>query len=186
MRDFCLTGKPALEQPVAAVANSAAGLCIPKNQRRTRARFLSAFFVAQMLMVGRVRLRKGAASVGAVCKPCASGHQLFCIGSGRLNLTNGADSMADSRRRRVTDPHINWEAQRRALLPQYEALHAVPISKLADDHDEQLDALDKAHAALINLIITTPAKTVQGALCVIQSLDLYATWFYADGTPVQA
>lgn len=88
--------------------------------------------------------------------------------------------MADSRRRRVTDPHMKWEAERQALLPRYEALQAIPSDRLPVDYDDQLDRLDGAHAELVNLIITTPAKTVQGALCVIQSLDLHTTWFYAD------
>ena len=79
--------------------------------------------------------------------------------------------MANARSRQksaFTDPHIKWEAQRQAFAERCDALMAVPEEKRPADFEVQLKALDDAECALIEKIRTTPAKTIEGALLMIE------------------
>jgi len=64
------------------------------------------------------------------------------------------------------DPHMGWEAERKALVAQYKTM-----DESVDGHQEQLDELCQRERDLIELIQTTPAQTAEGALCQIEAPD---------------
>ena len=73
----------------------------------------------------------------------------------------------------VVDPHLAWETERQALKPRYAVLKAIPTGELPADYDERFDAIMGEEEALLDKIKTTPARTIEGALCKIEVIDRY-------------
>ena len=66
------------------------------------------------------------------------------------------------------DPHLAWEVERQAFSERIDALMAVPDEMRPPGQETKLKALDEAEWALIDKIRTTPARTIEGALLMIE------------------
>ncbi|MEM7025670.1 MAG: hypothetical protein AAF637_24275 [Pseudomonadota bacterium] len=71
-----------------------------------------------------------------------------------------------------TDPHLAWERERQEILPKIDALYHVPFDRRTDEVEQQISALRDAEYQLMIRIETTPAVTIEGALCQIEAPDV--------------
>lgn len=75
----------------------------------------------------------------------------------------------------LSDPHLAWEAERRALKPRYAEIKAAETTGeiTNEEYHRQHGAIMDIEEALLDKIKTTRARTIEGALLQIEVIDRY-------------